>query len=232
MKLWNPIQPRRPTINEKGQPLLYRTHISHEGSRYKVLDHRLMKVQAYLYWWSRNEFANYVSQFDLHAYLFSNRELHFIKKRAVGMTIVQSTIYNPRTMKGATKADPRPRAMYFFQEPESFIYGLEWMLSMWIGRIASGSKFPTLEQTTEILEELVACENLDMVDEMIVHPMTMQGGTEDLDEVIWPVLWARFKWEEETEYKEACERRELVEAPKTQASRLQMKRMMAVNRPP
>jgi len=198
-KLWNPIQPQRPEFDGQGYPLLYRTHISDPASRFKVFSDHSIIAQAHLYWYACNEFIPDVSQFDLHNYLFSH--IPELKIRTMGMVMVQTTIYNNRSMKGETVDNPKACAIYRFRQENELIYGLEWMLSMWIGRATTLNEVPTLQDVTENLEALRELDDIEDVEKYFIEPMLTQGAIEELpvNSLRWVELWKRYDMRRELE---------------------------------
>lgn len=126
----NPYQPKR-DFNAMG----FRTHIPHPGYPYKIYNATNLEVHAELYRWASDEpnWANAVSQHDLHAYLFFDRP--YISKRSLGQAIINSTIYNPRRLKGKCAVSDHAQQIYLWRRRLDLVYGLEWMICMWLIKV-------------------------------------------------------------------------------------------------
>lgn len=191
LHLWNKMQPPRPTKAEDGTPLSYRTHLNNETNKYQVFHPYLMTTQAYLYWWARNEYVREVSMAGLRDYLFHHERVAHIKKHMIGKTMIQCSIYDPRALLGATNERLTALMCYRFHHPDDMIYGLEWMLSMWIGYVGlDEDEWPNVDMVSANLEELAALKDLDDIYGMFIHPMTHDGGCKRLPLIKWPSLWA------------------------------------------
>jgi len=197
---YNRFLPNRPRSID-GQPLDYRTHIDNPRSTYNLYDPKNMKAQVILYWWCRTDFVNFVPMADLHEVLFP----HYpeVTKRQMGRTILQATTYDPRKLKGVTKANPKATMCYVWKFREELQYGLEWMLSMWIWRLENDWKAiqdntdeEHTEMTISIFEDLAACNAADMRGLYADVAGSHHEFAPD-ESVDWLALWVKYGMEEE-----------------------------------
>lgn len=194
MKLYNPWQPERPEETEDGQPLHYRTHITHRTSTYDVYNPLNMTAQVRLYRWSRSkDFVDYVSINELFHFLFWNNLE--ISKRQMGRTIIQSLIYDPRKVKGVTKNNPKIKKCYMIQHPEELQYGLEWMISMWIWRLDTTN--PSKEKTLEFLDDMAALTEQEATEIWIDPLFQPDSWVKDPIRLDWNSIWDKHEMQEQ-----------------------------------
>ncbi len=183
----NPYQPRRPGKTDDGVPLNYRTHISKPDAKYDTFGYENAVCQCHVYRWARNSFKNRVPIADLHAHLFyKNPE---VSKKHLGATVLQAVRYDPRIMKSKTLANPKACMVYTFRFKEELIYGLEWMIAMWMRKVVTGS---TREDVAEGLEELAACSDSE-VDGLFMAPFLEDQRDGKHPPVDWQEFWYRYE---------------------------------------
>lgn len=172
----NPSQPRR------DMKFWFRTHISHIDSPVDVMHPLNIEAQIYLYRWARSaDYASGVAIGDLHSYLFHRTS---VSKKRMGDTIVQSTLYNPRVLKGVAKNNPeKPRMLYVFHNKYDLIYGLEWQICLWLYKLESPR--PTLEDMEQYLEELWSMP-LGELEEVYIKPTK-----NFIHKIDWQDVWKR-----------------------------------------
>lgn len=147
---WQPIRP-------EGN---HRTHIKSPTDIYLPWTPRNIIVQIQLYRWCHGpDYQQQTIIDELWKYLFYN--FHDITKRDLGMTVVQTTRYNPRILKGMTFNNPTPCSTYVFHTKEDISYGLEWMICTWIHK-CSGTEDP--KAVNEFLLEMASCDEEDIYD--------------------------------------------------------------------
>lgn len=143
----NPYQPQRSLSSPlTGNDLYYRTHINLRMMGYNVFHNENILTQMKLYRWAKSEdYANGIAIADLHSYLFSTDI--GVSKRRLGQTIKQAVAYDPCLLKGKTKNNDKPRQLYVFSEQHDLIFGLEWMICMWLTKI-----YPNIELEDELVK--------------------------------------------------------------------------------
>ncbi len=187
---WNSVQPGRPTHNEAGELLQHRTHVTRMNSTFPVFSVQNMEWQALLYWWARREYTSGIAIADLYSYLSYGRP--HLAKRSMGAVVVQSTIYEPRLLKGVTKNNAVARVLYVWKDPLDLIYGLEWMLAMWVWRF---EQTMTIEHCEKCFEDLAACERSALAG-LWLDPCAEIDG---LPNFTWANMWDKHGWELEEE---------------------------------
>ncbi|NOC84536.1 hypothetical protein [Ruegeria sp. HKCCD6428] len=183
----NQHQPRRPLFDENGEKLAFRTHISSPESQYDVYCEKNIICQTKLYRWVRKEFVNGTPISELHAYLFWDQAI--VTKRNLGSTILQAVAYDPRKLKGKTKANPKACMIYLFKNPKELEYGLEWMICIWLRRVVLADKRNEVE---EALNELVETDDQDLAS-LFWEPMTQPVVRESIREFDWPAVWSKYE---------------------------------------
>lgn len=187
---WNPYHVPRNT--EGFHP---RTHISDPYEGYQIFQKPNRVCQLKLYHWCRSiDYVNGVSIADLHKFLFYNNS--YVSKNHLGRTVLQAVSYDPRTLKGKTKVNPRARMIYTFRNREDLQYGLEWMLSMWIWRITDDEEvmkqrtIPERQNRLAKIFEQLARDEEDIVDSYWVAGTEEMGNRKNPD---WPSIWAKYQ---------------------------------------
>lgn len=142
----------------------YRTHPFISSDRQKfipIYDPRYVTAQVMLYRWSADPtvFVNSPSIADLHTYLFF--DYPEVSKNKMGAVVLQAVDYNPRLLKGKTKDNPKACMTYQFLNREDLMYGLEWMICMWLKQLVIIPDGETLE---EDLADLAVCLEADLAD--------------------------------------------------------------------
>jgi hypothetical protein len=198
---YNRFLPERPKVNSEGETLSYRTHIDDPHSRYRLYDPDNMTAQVILYHWCRNDFVNFVSIAELRDILFTN--FPSVSKSNMGRTILQTTIYNPRRLKGVTKDNDKATACYLWRFKEELQYGLEWMLSMWIWRlenqwkdIHTNTNEQHAEMTLDIFDDLAALNVRDM-ESLYAGEVMNEHAFERVENIDWMALWAKYNMTKE-----------------------------------
>lgn len=161
MALLNKHQPVRPRHHpEKDVTLRYRTFPSMENKRpIKITDPRSMIAQSRLYRFVRSgQMQNGSAIADIHDYLF--HDVPLVSKKIMGMTVVQTTMYNPRSLRGISKIVEKNTVVYMFNTMLDFQYGLEWQICTWLRNFLNDTAAPG---GTPISGPDVITEELDML---------------------------------------------------------------------
>lgn len=154
-----PWQPIRPEGN-------HRTHIKAPTDTYMPWHIRNIIAQIQLYRWCHSiDYQQQTIIADLCPFLFAF--FPQVKKRDMGMTIVQATRYNPRKLKGETLNNPKPASTYLFHDVNDLRYGLEWMICTWLHR-AKDTDNP--EYILNFLDEMAICDERD-VSRLYLEPL-------------------------------------------------------------
>lgn len=166
--LINKHQPVRPRISPSGEVLRYKTMPTLSQRAYLVTDQRNMVAQLRLYRAVRRGLIpNHVSIDELHNYLFYDYPL--ITKKVMGATVIRTTMYDPRRLKGVTKNNPKACMLYSFHDMLEFEYGLEWMICTWLRNFLNAESAPKdhiagPERMEEELDILVNTDDEDVID--------------------------------------------------------------------
>lgn len=138
---FNRHQPRRDRLPPGvDSPLWFATRPA-QIDRYVVTEPKHMIAQMRLYRAiRRGEFVNHAPIEDLHSYIFYDSL--DVSKRAMGMTLVRSVLYNPRRLKGVTKTNEKARMIYSFYDMREPQYGLEWMICVWLRKFLNETAAP------------------------------------------------------------------------------------------
>lgn len=179
----NQYQPKRGIVDQYGEALSFRTYISFPKSEYDLFDLRNIICQTLLYRWVKNEFVNWTPIADLHGYLFWDHPT--VSKRHLGSTILQAVAYDPRKLKGQTKNNPRACMTYVFQNPKDLEYGLEWMICIWIRRVALANSSKNVE---DALTELAETNSEDLIS-LFWDPMMQSVVRATIRDFDWEALW-------------------------------------------
>ena len=180
----NPYQPRRPLTDEEDMPFAYRTHISHPGSDYNPFNIENMKCQGILYRWAKKDFRNNVAIADLHGHLFYRE--NSVSKRILGRTIKQTVTYKPTKLKAKTKVNEKARWIYSFRHKNELIFGLEWMITLWLSQIAIARSTEDMESA---LSEFLTCKDSELKD--LYWGQRYSWIDESCDLLDWREIWDR-----------------------------------------
>lgn len=186
MRYLHSTQPRRDAHDAKGNELYFRTWIDWEDSSYDVFHPENVKSQVMLYRWASNEqqYVNGVSIGELYDYLFF--DYPGVTKKHMGGTILQAVSYNPRLLKGQTLKNGKACMTYVFGDRLDLVYGLEWMMSMWLP-VATGAP---KEDVLKLLAEVIACGDGDL-ERQFFGPESAAWVEERLPKLNWPKIWEK-----------------------------------------
>lgn len=186
LKYPNMYQPKRPTFDEDGNQLWFRTHMSKPLAKYNVYDLSNIISQTMLYRWVIHEFKNRVPIAELHGYLFYNQP--DVSKRHLGLTIAQAVPYDPCLLVGKRKDNPKACKTYVFQNPKDLEYGLEWMISIWLRKVTLAESVEDMEHE---LNQLANDEEKDLPG-LYWNPFMEPVIQESLQEFDWVKIWEQF----------------------------------------
>lgn len=183
----NEYQPHRPFCDENGNRLAFRTYISQPNARYDLFDLRNIVCQSKLYRWVKREFVNGVPIVELHRLLFWDQA--DVSKKHLGATIIQAVAYNPRKLIGKRKDNPKACMTYVFLDPKDLEYGLEWMISIWIRRVALAE---SADEVDEALAELVSVKENELKG-LFWNPIMEPIVRETFVKFDWEKLWVQYE---------------------------------------
>lgn len=153
---WQPIRP-------DGD---HRTHISEPTDKFVPWKPNNIIVQIQLYRWVHSlDFQNQTVIAELHGFLFY--KFKGITKKDLGTTMVQSTRYNPRKLKGVTINNPTVCSTYMIHNVDDLRYGLEWMICTWL-HLAKDTKEP--KAILDFLDEMASCDEED-INRLYLEPL-------------------------------------------------------------
>lgn len=178
MSLLNSHQPVRSRHHPiRDLVLRYRTFPEMSNKRpIKITDPRSMIAQARLYRFVRSgDMENGIAISDLHDHLFYDVPL--ITKKIMGMTVVQTVIYNPRLLLGQSKLNDKNRVIYRFNDLLDFQYGLEWQICTWLRKFLNDTSAPG---APDVLGPDMVAEELD-----ILTSTNLENYNEIYEEILW-----------------------------------------------